>query len=473
MSLLGILSKKNINVQTGSVLKIIKIMNGSRVISVGIFFDGTGNNGVNALSSDKPLNNNESYHGAFTNIYKLYRSFNGYEKIYIEGIGTVTGKEDSNFAMATCANPPYGNGYSSDDKLQKAHDFVENIIKEVGCEYHFYLYGFGRGGMLARTFCNQFLSHYFNGNIKMKFMGIFDAVESKPFNTYDLSLSHRVENALHVCAVNECRFFFPLTGFFGDSRAMQDQKIEGYSSVWKEIFVPGAHADVGGGYLEGPQSVYISTDFFNIDHLKVYVEDIRNTKTDAGGNKIWNALLSDYGIEVGTILSQAYVCRDKVYNELSKVYGKLMLEETNKISSVFNLDMYFEVEYSRHPLLESFYTELKTYMKDLSIDKKPIYNYHGLADYTHISANFGLYSNNQLGRSEYEINVELLNNGLNVSSNTTVDPDSQTRLSVELHLPEDNFVADFLYGTSVPNNDIWTRSIVKAPAIRILNEINH
>lgn len=447
-------------------------MDGSRVISVGIFFDGTGNNGVNALSSDKPLNNNESYHGAFTNIYKLYRSFNGNEKIYIEGIGTEIGKEDSNFAMATCANPPYGSGYSSDDKLQKAHNFVQNIISDIGNEYHFYLYGFGRGGMLARTFCNQFFSDHSHENCKVKFIGAFDTVESKPFNTYDLNLSYRVENALHLCSVNEGRFFFPLTGFFDDSKVMKDQKLEGYSSVWKEIFVPGAHADVGGGYLEGPQSVYISTDFLNTNDLRNYVDGIRNAKTDVESEKIWNALLSDYKIEAENGLSQAYVCRDKVYNELSKVYGKLMLEETNKISSVFNSGVYFEIDYKRHPLLESLLTELQTYIKDLSVDKKPVCNYDELADYIHISANFGLYSNNRLERSEYEINVELLNNGLNVSSSTTVDQSSQTRLSVELHLPEDNFVADFLYGTSVPNNDIWMRSVVKIPAIRIVNEIN-
>ncbi|AZA77776.1 DUF2235 domain-containing protein [Chryseobacterium sp. G0186] len=447
-------------------------MDGSRVISVGIFFDGTGNNGVNALSSDKPLNNNESYHGAFTNIYKLYRSFNGNEKIYIEGIGTAIGKEDSNFAMATCANPPYGSGYSSDDKLQKAHNFVQNILNDIGNEYHFYLYGFGRGGMLARTFCNQFFSNHSHENCKVKFLGAFDTVESKPFNTYDLNLSHRVENALHLCSVNEGRFFFPLTGFFDDSRVMKDQKQERYSSVWKEVFVPGAHADVGGGYLEGPQSVYISTDFLNTEDLRNYVESIRNAKTDIESKKIWNALLSGYRIETGNGLSQAYICRDKVYNELSKVYGKLMLEETNKIASVFNPGVYFEADYKRHPLLEGLFVELRAYLKDLSTDQKPIYNYDELADYIHISANFGLYSNTQLERSEYEINVELLNNGLNVSSSTTVDQNSQTRLSVELHLPEDNFVADFLYGTSVPNNDIWMRSVVKTPVIRILNEIN-
>lgn len=60
-------------------------MNDNRVISVGIFFDGTGNNGVNALSPDKPLNNNESYFGAFTNIYKLYSVFKGNKKTIHRG----------------------------------------------------------------------------------------------------------------------------------------------------------------------------------------------------------------------------------------------------------------------------------------------------------------------------------------------------------------------------------------------------
>lgn len=447
-------------------------MNGSRVISVGIFFDGTGNNGANALSSDKPLNNNESYHGAFTNIYKLYKSFIGNEKIYIEGIGTVSGAEDSNFAMTTCANPPYGKGYSSDDKLQKAENFVQRIIHEEEGEYHFYLYGFGRGGMLARTFSHWLLSHFSSARIKVRFLGVFDTVESKPFNTYDLSIPYQIENVFHICAINECRFFFPLTGFFENSKMMQDYQFRNSTSVWKEIFVPGAHGDIGGGYLEGPQSVYISTDFANTDGLINYVQNIRNTKTDTEGNKIWNALLSEFGVERKDAFSKAYVCRDKVYSELSKLYGKLMREETNAISPMFISGKDFETDYKRHPLLESLYEEILAYVKDLSLDKKPIYDYNRLADYIHIAANFGLCQDALSKRSEYEMNVELLNNGLNVSSSTIVDQKSHARLSAELHLPEDSFVADFLYGTNVPNNDIWTRSIIKTPAIK-LDEINN
>jgi hypothetical protein len=450
-------------------------MNGSRVISVGIFFDGTGNNGVNILSPDKPLNNNESYYGTFTNIYKLYSLFIGDEKIYIEGIGTVTGSEDDNFAMATCANPPYSNGYSSDDKLQKAGDFVQQIIHDQTKEYHFYIYGFGRGGMLARTFCNQLLTYYAPGNCRIKFLGAFDTVESKPFNTYNLNIPCQVENALHICAVNESRFFFPLTGFFENSKIMEDQKLENTSSVSKEIFVPGDHADVGGGYLEGPQSVYISTNFIHIDDLRCYISDIRNEKTNAEGNKIWDALLSGYEIEITNGLSQAYLCRDKVYNDLSKVYGKLMLEETNAQVSIFSTesDAYFGIDYNKHPFLSRFYIKIKEYVKDLSAGKKPIYDFGKFADYTHISANFGLYSNSFLRRSQREINIELINNGLNVSSSTSVDQTGQKRLSAELHLPEDSFVADFLYGTSVPNNDIWDRSILRTPAAITLNEIKN
>lgn len=442
-------------------------MNGSRVISVGIFFDGTGNNGVNILSPDKPLNNNESYYGTFTNIYKLYSLFIGDEKIYIEGIGTVTGIEDSNFAMATCANPPYGNGYSSDDKLQKVWDFVKDIAHDETREYHFYIYGFGRGGMLARTLCNQLLTHSSQKNFRIKFLGAFDTVESKPFNTYNLNIPVQVENALHICAVNESRFFFPLTGFFENSKAMQDQKSENQSCVWKEVFVPGDHADIGGGYLEGPQSVYISTDFMNVDDLHNYVSDIRNAKTNDEGNKIWDALLSGYKIETADDLSQAYVCRDKVYNDLSKVYGKLMMEETNEIVPVFNTEneAYFGIDYNKHSFLSRFHIKMKEYLKDLSVNKKPIYDFGRFADYTHISANFGLYSESFRNRSQQEINIEMINNGLNVSSSTSVDPTSRTRLSVELHLPEDSFVADFLYGTSVPNNDIWIRTILKTPVI--------
>ncbi|MEF9476399.1 DUF2235 domain-containing protein [Chryseobacterium sp. 1B4] len=67
--------------------------------------------------------------------------------------------------------------------------------------------------MLARTFCNQFLTDYAPGNCIIKFLGAFDTVESRPFNTYNMHIPGRVENALHICAVNESRFSFRLPVF--------------------------------------------------------------------------------------------------------------------------------------------------------------------------------------------------------------------------------------------------------------------
>lgn len=437
-------------------------MGNDNTVAVGIFFDGTGNNGINASAVNKLPKNNESYYSACTNIFKLFSLFTGDQKLYVEGIGTITGGEDSNIAMATCANPPGCEGYSSDDKLNKAYSFVEGMIHDTAQQYQFYIFGFSRGCMLARNFCNQLLK-YASADITIKFLGVFDTVESKPFNDYNVNVPQAVENALHLCAVNECRFFFPLTGFFETSKNGMDTMYRTGKSVWKEVFVPGAHADVGGGYLETSQSVYISTYFINTNDLHNYVADVRMAKTDAEGNKIWDSLLSGYQIDSGDALSQAYVSRDNVYQDLSKVYGRLMLEEANTVSEIFSTTFTpddFEVDPDQHNVLIELYAALEPYFKDLSKNLKPVYSYSQLANYTHISANFGLYSKDLLLRSGENIDAELINNGLNVPSITSADHETRLKVSTDLHLPEDSLITDFLYGTNVPNNDIWSRSIL-------------
>lgn len=436
---------------------------GNNVISVGIFFDGTGNNGLNATSDRKPLIDHESYHAAPTNVYKLFELFNGDEKIYVEGIGTITGTEDSDFAKATCKNPAGCSGYSSDDKLRKAYFFIEQKMQDKTKEYQFYVYGFSRGSMLARNFCYELLSPVsaISGNVKVKFLGVFDTVESAPFNDYNVNLLPGVENALQLCAVNECRYFFPLTGFFENSRNMEDSELTTGGSVWKEIFVPGVHADVGGGYLEISQSVYVSSNHLYSSEVSSYVANIMDTAKDSEGNKIWDPILQDYHIDKGEILSQAYVERKIVYTDLSKVYGKLMLIETNAIAQVFKTDFKesnFKID-QEHSFLESLYMELENYANDLIPSKKPSYDYEKLADYTHISANFGLYRKGQIKRSPGLIDAEIINNGLNVPSRSIAN-NLHPVLQTEMHILEDTVVTDFAYGANVPNNDNWTRTIL-------------
>lgn len=437
------------------------------IISIGIFFDGTGNNGLNATSPQKPQSKNESYHNNITNVYKLYQLFNGNKKIYVEGVGTVTGAEDSDFAMVTCRNPYRFTGYSSDDKLAKANAFVDEVTLDKTKEYHFYVYGFSRGSMLARNFCYELLKQNpkISGNFKVKFLGVFDTVESTPFNDYNVSLLPGVERALQLCAVNECRYFFPLTGFFEDSKSMEDSKSETGNSVWKEVFVPGAHADVGGGYLEGPQSVYVSHDFVIKDEVDAYVLNVKNTATDSEGNKIWEALLDNYQIDSGDFFSQAYVKRDLVYNDLPKVYGKLMLTETNAFQPVFNTDFdesNFEIDPKIHQFLLSFSDELEKYVKDLSPNLKPVYNYERFVNYTHFSSNFGLYEKALLLRTEDEIFVEMLNDSLNVPGSATIKHANagESKLQKEIHFLEHDVLTDYAYEGNIPNNDNWSRSIL-------------
>ncbi|MDH6250798.1 hypothetical protein M2347_000525 [Chryseobacterium sp. H1D6B] len=436
----------------------------NNIISVGIFFDGTGNNGLNATSSKKPLVDHESYHASPTNVYKLFELFNGDEKVYIEGIGTVTGAEDSDFAKATCKNPVGYSGYSSDDKLRKAYAFIEQKMLDKTKEYQFYVYGFSRGSMLARTFCYELLSpgSRISGNIKVKFLGVFDTVESAPFNDYNVSLLPGVENALQLCAVNECRYFFPLTGFFEDSSNREDSELNTGTSVWKEIFVPGVHADVGGGYLETSQSVYISDNHLLTSDINAYVNNIRDTTEDTEGNKIWDYVLEGFQIDKGEILSQAYLAREIVYTDLSKVYGKLMLMQTNVQEPVFSTDFSdsdFKIDQDEHPYLVLLSIELEKYAKKLTSSMKPIYNYEKLAGYTHISANFGLYEKGLFLKSSESVNAEVINNGLNVPSRSLAN-NLHPVLQTEMHLLEDTVITDFAYGSNIPNNDNWTRSIL-------------
>ncbi|SMP32281.1 T6SS phospholipase effector Tle1-like catalytic domain-containing protein [Chryseobacterium profundimaris] len=437
----------------------------SNIISVGIFFDGTGNNGINATSHEKPPKNNESYYGNTTNIYKLFQLFNGEEKLYIEGIGTVTQKEDSDFAMATCKNPAGYHGFSSDDKLQKAFSFIEQIMSDRTNHYEFYIYGFSRGAMLARNFCYELLKKYthFQEDVTVKFLGVFDTVESAPFNDYNITVHPATERAFHICATNECRFFFPLSGLFEDSCLMEDKIAETEHTIWKKIFVPGAHADVGGGYLEGPQSVYISPNFLLEGELNNYIQNIRTSVVDAEGNKIWNYLLDNYKVDPGEVFCQAYISKDHVYNELSKVYGKLMLKESNAEKKVFNTefdDCDFLINPDKHPYLIRLSAELERYTEKLSPQLKPVYNYKKLTDYTHISANFGLYHPAIPKNSAKEDFTEFINNGLNVPGNSddqfTANP---SKLQVEIHHIEDS-VVDYAYGTNIPNNDNWSRTIL-------------
>lgn len=283
---------------------------GEITLTIGVFFDGTSNNAVNTQNMMKAytaghynLDDPEaesilakcarenfgvsgsgatSYTGYYTNIHWLSTLYsrhftednpNVQRAVYIDGIGTDAGKPDSKL----------GQGFGISDtgvvaktdkavsmlaeSIQAALDAVSN--KQTDCTFiirslQFDIFGFSRGAAAARHFANRIQSEdpaiisairqamtgtTFNGSPagKTRFIGIFDTVAAigTPVNglnphsadTGDVKLTLRpgvAEKVFHITAANECRFNFALNSV---------------KPAWPELALPGAHSDIGGGYL--------------------------------------------------------------------------------------------------------------------------------------------------------------------------------------------------------------------------------
>ncbi len=279
-------------------------------LTIGVFFDGTGNNSINVENmlkacSGEQFNLNSadaqsiltqsaqrnmgvsgigsgSYIGYHTNIHwlnTLYKqsfsteSGHAQRALYIEGIGTEAGKPDSKI----------GKGLGTSDtgviaKTDKAVTFLEKVIQRALLEVNqklgsmffsvkslqFDIFGFSRGAAAARHFANRIQSEdtvvieairqgmgemeYLGApSGKIRFIGIFDTVAAigTPANglnphsadTGDVNIVLRpgiAEKVFHITAQNESRFNFALNSV---------------QPAWPELALPGAHSDIGGGYL--------------------------------------------------------------------------------------------------------------------------------------------------------------------------------------------------------------------------------
>ncbi|WP_421505206.1 phospholipase effector Tle1 domain-containing protein [Erwinia rhapontici] len=275
-------------------------------LTIGVFFDGTGNNADNSadrqnacagehygmsdgdaestLSQCVRLKRSHSgiaagsYLGYYTNVYWLNRLYTtsfpnedkqGQIKIYIEGIGTESGKGDSAYGVGT------GRGNTGvvrkTDKavaalvaaiknhLDKPSEYGISIVREL----QFDIFGFSRGAAAARHFANRVFDQDDAiiaavkagvGEVKLtgkpggktRFLGIFDTVAGigTPLNgfnphsadTGEVNIVLRpgvAEKVFHITAQHECRFNFALNSV---------------KPAWPELALPGAHSDIGGGY---------------------------------------------------------------------------------------------------------------------------------------------------------------------------------------------------------------------------------
>ena len=283
-------------------------------LRIGVFFDGTGNNATNtalgmACGAHHPVQQEDlnasckpymadpdsSYGNDVTNIKKLSELYSAppslegtgqrkraFRKLYIDGIGTEAGKEDSIL----------GSGAGRGDtgvagRVQQAFDGIKDLIDTLykgnpDCEIsslNFDSFGFSRGAAAARHFANEvvrgtqgplgavlldnskafsptFIDRY-QRDINMGFIGLFDTVAAVAglANLGNVSSSIAPWVKLHLprkyfsdvvqlVARDEVRANFPL------SRVKPDHT---------EITLPGRHSDIGGGYLNDAEECVLVT----------------------------------------------------------------------------------------------------------------------------------------------------------------------------------------------------------------------
>ncbi len=272
---------------------------------LGIFFDGTGNNAVNtgkmleALTAQHfDINSPDaatilarnasekmgisgigagSYLGYYTNIYWLNELYewqfpedSSYvqTRLYVEGIGTRAGEPDNPIGLGL-GTAETGIIAKTDDAIAQLASTIDAALgllkgKFVVDTLLFDIFGFSRGAAAARHFANRvqvedqaIIDAISQGMRKFtyrgaptgntRFLGIIDTVaavgtlanglnpHSADTGNVDIRLRPGVaDKVFHITAQHECRYNFALNSV---------------DPAWPELTLPGAHSDIGGGYL--------------------------------------------------------------------------------------------------------------------------------------------------------------------------------------------------------------------------------
>ena len=261
-------------------------------VRLSLFFDGTQNNRFNTLQRrteksdpqaaatmarirDADKKHDSSYFNEYSNVARLdeyvdQASASGYDhyvKVYTEGIGTIDGDTDKSwgviagwFGTGVDAKVTKGLANAVDEILQLIKDGTTIELLSVDT------FGFSRGAAAAR-YCAYRVLHTeeITGRLSLKAqlaafgcpverveldtVGVYDTVSALGVAYIDISdvpalkldSVREARAVLHLAAAEEYRRCFSLTNIQSAVKA----------GVGHEIFLPGAHSDVGGGYVDG------------------------------------------------------------------------------------------------------------------------------------------------------------------------------------------------------------------------------
>jgi type VI secretion system Hcp family effector len=265
----------------------------------GLFFDGTGNNKTNDnvdVNDDKEPTN-------VAKLSELYLRDHYSYSYYEEGIGTQAHKQDSATDM--------GMAYSLNEHINKALIEVKDYFQKFkNCTVGFIdVFGFSRGATQARMMVN--IIHYLNeqepdywGGPKLvvRFVGIYDTVGSVGVGgdndnewcfatgelpgsptTATLDIAATAACAVHhLAALDEQRENFPLS-------SLKTSENSTLPTHFTEEGVPGAHADVGGGYGNGASTIH-----YPLQKLDYEKREATPSRLNADKQRLKQALESAY-----------------------------------------------------------------------------------------------------------------------------------------------------------------------------------
>ena len=209
--------------------------------SIGVFFDGTGND-------DKP---ETIAAGHETNVYKMMKLYDG-EFVYETGVGTDGGLDKICLGVAC----------GIDKKEQSAMNNFADIYNKDNRPFVITdLVGFSRGAATAVDFGNKILEIGITSSktnqlipsdlIVVRSELLFDNVASAgvPGNNIDYGLNLKIPKdviVIHATAEDENRNLFDLQSIKNKNGSLNNPN-------WIEQSFPGVHSDVGGFYAKGEQ----------------------------------------------------------------------------------------------------------------------------------------------------------------------------------------------------------------------------
>ena len=251
----------------------------TKVLHFSVFFDGTGNNRDEEMAL-------EVNRRALSNVAKLFDAHKinatNIAKRYIPGAGTPYPEIGDTGGLLGLA---IGEGCGA--RIKKALELLDEEIAKVPAQQKILLinvtvFGFSRGAAQARAFVRDLAAKcvakddayvYKDKPLRVAFAGLFDTVCSAYENAQsaavtwngghngwakNMKLPPMVEQTVHMNAAHELRRRFPL-----DSTRIDAD----YPDNTVEVWYPGVHADVGGGYSPQYQGRENTISRFALNHM--------------------------------------------------------------------------------------------------------------------------------------------------------------------------------------------------------------